>query len=100
MSDSVEPASPPSPPAKARPGTAWLVFSTAVIGALVVPVALVAVFSLMVATDSSCRGGGGNGGCSMGVFAGGIAGVPIGFVLGLVVGLVRALMRATPKNPG
>ncbi|HZF32846.1 MAG TPA: hypothetical protein VE914_03520 [Candidatus Angelobacter sp.] len=100
MSDSVEPASPPSPPAKARPGTAWLVFSTALIGALVAPVALVLLFGVMVAADPSCHGGGSNGGCSMGVFAGGIAGVPIGFVLGLVAGLVRALMRATPKNPG
>jgi hypothetical protein len=98
MSDPVEPAS-PAPPAKAQSGTAWLVFSTALIGALVAPVALVLLFGVIVATDPSCHGGGGNGGCYMGVFAGGIAGVPIGFVLGLVVGLMRAAMRPAPKNP-
>ena len=96
MSDPVEPA----PPAKARPSTAWLVFSSAFIGALVLPVVLLALFTVMISTDPTCRGGGSNGGCYIAVFAATICGVPLGFILGLVVGFVRSARRATPKNPG
>ena len=95
MSDPAEPAA----PAKARPNTAWLIFSSGLIGAVVGPVALVALFLVMTSLDPSCRGGGNEGGCAMGVWAGGIAGVPIGFVIGLVVGVVRALRRGAPKSP-
>jgi len=86
----------PSP--KPRPSSAWLVISTALIGALVGPFALGAVFLAMTSLDPSCRGGGNEGGCAMGVWAGMIAGVPIGFVVGLVVGGVRAVRRANHER--
>jgi len=63
------------------------------------PVAPVVLFLVMTSLDPSCRGGGNEGGCAMGVWAGAIAGVPIGFVIGLVVGIVRALRRPAPRKP-
>ena len=95
MTEPVDPAT----PVKSRPSAAGLVISTAFIGALVGPLALGGLFLVMTALDPSCRGGGNEGGCAMGVWAGAIVGVPIGFIVGLVVGGVRAARRPKPTPP-
>jgi len=95
MTEPVDPAT----PAKNRPSAAGLVIGTAFIGALVGPLALGGLLLVITALDPSCRGGGNEGGCAMGVWAGVIVGVPIGFIVGLVVGGVRAARRRKPDPP-
>jgi ABC-type Fe3+ transport system permease subunit len=86
-----------SPPNQVRPpaplGLGCLTAISAVVGAIVLPVVVLAVEIVIYRLDPQCGGPGDEGGCAMGVAANTIMAAPLGFAIGVIVALMIGLRR-------